>query len=189
MSESSGTRPLNPQRLDVAALADRHETIGGDFSLGQLPRLNEPTEPPQDSDEMLRWQARAEYRPVRGGAPQLWLHLAVQATVHRTCQRCLQPVALALSPQRDFLFAPTEEQAEAWDAEYEEADVLVLTKSLNLLELVEDELLLALPIVPRHEVCPQPLAVPQAPASQAIPPGETQVDHPFAVLAQLKRPN
>jgi uncharacterized protein len=35
--------------------------------------------------------------------------------------------------------------------------VLALEPALDLKELVEDELLLALPLVPRHEVCPEPL--------------------------------
>ena len=47
--------------------------------------------------------------------------------------------------------------------------MLALSRALDLRELVEDELLLALPLVPRHEVCPEPAAVstpePEAPAS------------------------
>jgi uncharacterized protein len=48
---------------------------------------------------------------------------------------------------------------------------------------VEDELLLALPIVPMHERCPMPLpmAADEAPATE-----ETDRPHPFAALAALK---
>ena len=60
-------------------------------------------------------------------------------------------------------------------------DVLALTRALDLRELIEDELLLGLPIVPRHDVCPAPLT----------PPTDMLVDepesNPFAVLAGLKR--
>jgi uncharacterized protein len=148
-----------------------------------------------DGDARVNWSAEAEWRPVRGGAPELWLHLAAKASVMRTCQRCLHPVMVPVDAQRSFLFAANEDQAQDWDAERDDADVLVLTRSLDLLELVEDELLLALPLVPRHEVCPEPLktvwkeeaeAVAGAEASQ-MSPEEAKKDNPFAVLAQLKR--
>ncbi|MFC3217232.1 hypothetical protein [Comamonas sp. JC664] len=46
-----------------------------------------------------------------------------------------------------------EATAAALDDESEE-DVLVLAPQIDALELIEDELLMALPMVPMHEVCP-----------------------------------
>ena len=190
MAQHPATKPLNPQRLDVAALADRTQHLQGQWPLADLPRLNEPGEPPATPGSVLEWTAHAERRPVRGAPPELWLHLQAQAEVLRTCQRCLQPVALPLQVRRSFLFAATEAQAEAWDAERDDADVLVLTKSLDLQELVEDELLLALPLVPRHEQCPQPLVAPlQASPTDEVSPEPDNRDNPFSILAQLKRSN
>ena len=63
-------------------------------------------------------------------------------------------------------------------------DVLALGRSLDLRELVEDELLLALPIVPRHEVCLQPL--PMAVGEQALEDDVPERPHPFAALQALK---
>jgi uncharacterized protein len=55
---------------------------------------------------------------------------------------------------------------------------------LDLLPLLEDELILAVPLVPRHERCPEPLPLP------ADEPDEMPAEHPFAKLAALKqRPN
>jgi uncharacterized protein len=198
---------VNPQRLDLAELARAHGTVQGQQPLGTFSRLQQPGEPQADPAALLHWHAQAEYRPVRGGQPELWLHLALNTTVQRTCQRCLQPVDVPLAVERDFLFAATEDQAQAWDAERDDADVLVLGKSLNLLELAEDELLLALPLVPRHEACPQPLVAPTGvrdgqggSGDSGGPPGrsgtgdfdqsspeEAKRDNPFAILAQLKR--
>ena len=80
----------------------------------------------------------------------------------------------------------TEGQAEALDAELED-DVLELQRHTDLSELVEDELLLALPLVPRHEDCPEPLPMGELgdpePAADAPP----ERPHPFAALAQLKK--
>ena len=58
--------------------------------------------------------------------------------------------------------------------------MLALEPALDLQSLVEDELLLALPLVPRHEVCPEPLPLEPEPAAPAAA-------HPFAALAALKR--
>jgi uncharacterized protein len=96
------------------------------------------------------------------------------------CQRCLQPVDEYLDIARSFLFVHGEDAAAQLDADGED-DVLALTRSLDLRELLEDELLLSLPLVPRHEVCPQPLVAP----IDASPLEEKP--NPFAALASLKR--
>jgi uncharacterized protein len=85
-----------------------------------------------------------------------------------------------LRVQRRFRFMRSEEEALRLDEDSED-DVLVLPARLDLLELLEDELILALPIVPRHEVCPTPLPMPvQAEAAEAPAP------NPFAALAALR---
>jgi uncharacterized protein len=74
--------------------------------------------------------------------------------------------------------------AEVEDEESEE-DVLVLSKAFNLLELIEDELLMSAPLVPKHEVCPQPVKL------QAADPAFVELvqekPNPFAMLQQLKK--
>ena len=117
-----------------------------------------------------------------GGQPEVWLHLEVSAGISLECQRCLRPAAKTLAVGRSLRFVADEAAAAELDAEMDD-DVLVLTRALNLQELVEDELLLALPIVPRHDVCPQPLQVSGAePAEQPEPR-----QNPFAALEALKR--
>ena len=46
--------------------------------------------------------------------------------------------------------------------------MLALEPALDLRGLVEDELLLALPLVPRHEVCPEPLPIEPEPEAPAV---------------------
>jgi uncharacterized protein len=79
-----------------------------------------------------------------------------------------------------MLFVDDEAAAAELDAESED-DVLVSSAHFDLLALVEDELLLALPIVPRHDACPAPLPAPSDDLS------EEPRANPFAALAALKR--
>jgi uncharacterized protein len=63
--------------------------------------------------------------------------------------------------------------------------VLALPRWLDLHELVEDELLLALPLVPMHGRCPQ--ALPMAVGVEALETAAEAAPRPFAALAGLKR--
>jgi uncharacterized protein len=117
------------------------------------------------------------------------LHVSAQAQLTLQCQCCLAPVSVFVEAQRRFVFVNDENDAELLDEEVpEDCDVLVLTAKLNAQELIEDELLMAQPLVPRHEVCPQPLmVVSKANAGDGLK-DEPDKPHPFAVLAQLRGP-
>ena len=150
----------DPLRLDVAAFAVGGGVLEGDWPGPSLERLADLQVPPQDVGQAdVHWRAQGERRLKAGSEAELWLSLSVQAPVWLTCQRCLQPMALDLVLERRLRFVRGESQAEALDAESDD-DVLALPRWLDLRELVEDELLLGLPLVPRHETCPQPLPVP-----------------------------
>jgi uncharacterized protein len=176
-----GVRRIDPLRLDVAALAKDGMALSGEWPMSDLARLQQSQNPPQDwMPPPVMWAVRGERRAVAGGTPETWLHLQAHAPVWLTCQRCLLPYRVELTANRPVRFVPGEERAEALDAEIDE-DVLALTPALNLRALVEDELLLALPIVPRHDVCPSQPAPPE-PAVESPSPRE----NPFAALASLK---
>lgn len=176
------TPAFDPLSVDIAAFAKQGGEASGAWPLQALNRLCEAAHAeawPLPS-EQAEWQVSGEARERRGGEPQIWLHLGCRAQLKLVCQRCLQPVDAALQVQRSFQFVADEATAAGIDADSED-DVLVLSRAFNLIELVEDELLLALPLVPRHSVCPQPLVPPE----DAEPFEERP--NPFAVLGQLKR--
>ena len=92
------------------------------------------------------------------------------------CQRCLGGVKFPLViSSRLQLMAPGEEWPDD-DLVDDSADAITAEKALAVLSLVEDEVLLALPIAPRHEQCDSPLAV----------AGENG-SSPFAALVALKK--
>ena len=176
-------RPHDPLRLDIENFTADGATLQGRWPLTQFERLLDgwPAEaPPPDAE--VEWLASGELRRPKALEPERWLHLEARTQVWRECQRCLQPVALPLSLQCSLRFVRGEDEAARLDAESEE-DVLALERSFDLQALVEDELLLALPLVPRHEQCPQPLAAPAEPEMDEAPVRE----NPFAALARLRR--
>ena len=183
MSVSASSSTPDPLRLDVAALAEQGRSIAGQWPVSELSRLDEGqlltgNEP---APAVVRWQAQGEQRPVTGGAPEVWLHLQAEVGLNLCCQRCLGPVATEVSIDRSLRFVSDEAMAAEMDADSED-DVLALQRWMDLRELVEDELLLALPLVPRHVVCPEPLPLPEDEVES-----EDAQPNPFAVLAQLKK--
>ncbi len=176
------TRAFDPLCVDIAAFAKQGGEASGVWLLEKLDRLCDEAhaDAKPTAGQQVEWRATGETRARRGGEPQIWLHMACDARLGLVCQRCLQPVDTAVHAQRSFQFVADEALAAEIDADSEE-DVLALSRTLNLVELIEDELLLALPLVPRHATCPQPLK----PPDDAEPFEERA--NPFAVLGELKR--
>ena len=186
-----------PARLDVAAFAKAQAMLDGELVWAELSRLADVTIAPSDGGPAASWRAQGLWRQPLGGEPEMRIRLQAQATVWQTCQRCLEPVAEALTVDRTLRFVAGEDEAARLDEDSEE-DVLALSRTLDLPALVEDELILALPWVPRHGKCPRPLPVSAAVASDASEGGEAGREaggedrpgtdpHPFAVLKSLKR--
>lgn len=174
-------RDFDARRLDVKAFARQAGVLTGAWPVAGFTRLvdllasGDGLSAPDD----LTWSAQGEEVPVRGGTAQVWLHLRADAVLPMVCQRCLTAYPQAVAVRTDIRFVADEQTAAELDADVEH-DVLVFTKELDLHDLVEDELLLSLPLVPRHDSCPQPLAA--AAAQEA----EEERKHPFAALAGLR---
>ncbi|MGZ9031232.1 MAG: YceD family protein, partial [Burkholderiaceae bacterium] len=96
------------------------------------------------------------------------------------CERCNAPLQFMLERDVPFRFVQDEQELNARPIEDDEMEEVVGSPSMDLLGWVEDEAILSLPLVPRHEDC----AVPYADLEQPVHSGRP---NPFAVLANLKR--
>lgn len=172
------TPEFNPRRLDARAFSKNGATLSGRWPLSGFTRLRDALAASHDGTVQgaVDWTVRGEEVPQRGGATQAWLHLEARTVLPLVCQRCLGPTHETLTLERDYQFVADEETARLLDAEVEH-EVLVLERELDLHALLEDELLLDLPLVPRHEVCPQPL--------EGGGNGSAAGDKPFAALAGM----
>ena len=171
-----------PGRLDVNGFADAAATLSGNDPVSGFERLSAELADPS-ADATVRWIATGQSRSGADGAPVPWLHLDAQASAPLICQRCLAPVELALKVDRWFRFAPDEATAAAED-EVSDEDVLVASRDFDLHALIEDELLMEIPVTPRHEVCPQPTRL--SAADPDFDSAEAARPNPFAVLGALR---
>lgn len=176
-------KDFDPHRLDVNRFAEEAGALQGDDPLRGFGRLADEAEG-SDRARTVHWHAHGEMRNPQHVQPEVWLHLAADTVLPLTCQRCLLPVDVPIAVDRRFRFVADEATAAAHDDASEE-DLLALSRSFDLLELVEDELLMEVPVAPRHEACPVPVQMSAEDAEFASAEGERE--HPFAVLGRLKK--
>ena len=177
------TKEFSPDRLDIKAFTQAGARLSGHDALLQYQRLAQEAQG-LHPDLQVDWSADGQLRTSYGMAGQSWLQVHAQATVPMLCQRCLRPVDVSLTIDRAFRFVADEKTAEELDNDSEE-DLLVFSREFNLRELIEDELLMELPVVPRHEVCPEtlPMQASDVDFEQAM----ADKPNPFAALAGLSQ--
>ncbi|RYF29796.1 MAG: DUF177 domain-containing protein [Comamonadaceae bacterium] len=169
-------------RLDVRAFAEQGGRLAGEDTVVAHERLAAETRG-RDGDRAVTWSVRGEMRNRGHHQPEIWLHLQARTVLSLICQRCLAPVLVPVVVERPFRFVADEQTAAAEDDESDE-DVLALSNGFDVMELIEDELLMELPVAPRHDVCPEPVK------SVAADPEFGQVSEerqsPFALLEKLR---
>jgi uncharacterized protein len=96
------------------------------------------------------------------------LRLLLDGSVRLECQRCLDSLDLPLHLEAQLEFAASESEVAAADDDVER---VLVGREMSVAALVEDEVLLALPMVPKHERCKPAAdlgAKARAPAFQAL---------------------
>lgn len=157
--------------LEFCRLKERRE---GDVAVADLSRLAEDT---VDKSGVVHWL-------LQGGSDRLGnprLALSVSGAVQLMCQRCLTPFAFEIASESILVLAKDEgsiEEVEVLLAD-DGVDVIAASKALNIAELIEDEALLAMPLSPKHEICPDKVALDALKGAKKV--------SPFAVLKNIKQ--
>lgn len=162
-----------PELVDAWRMVAQGRCFEGTLPLSRLPRLGEAL---ADSAGECRFWLEFGRDEFDVG----FLEIRIEAGLPLTCQRTLQRFVLPVSThQRLGLVRDAREEA-ALPADYEPV-LLDAEGQLRPLELIEDELILALPLVPI-----EPGA--EALMTEASPtPEEARAATPFAALAALKQ--
>jgi uncharacterized protein len=175
-------KKLDPQHLDVLSFARDAICLQGQGLLADWPRLADEQFGDALAAGPVVWQLQGRCEPQSGAADQIWLDVTASVDLPLQCQRCLTPVRETVTAERSFRFVADEATAAALDDEAEE-DILVISRDFDALALVEDELILSLPLVPLHEVCPETVPMSVADPEFAV---AAERPNPFGVLAGLK---
>lgn len=158
--------------IDSLEFARQRGVLSGRLELRQLPRLADVL---FDANGNLDFAASGEMKAKAAGE-EYSLALSIEGMLRLICQRCLGALEYPVRIRSRLILvqpgAPWPEETLEDDA----GDAIEAGRELDLVPLLEEEILLSLPIAPRHATC-------EAPGNPAAA-GETS---PFAKLAQLKR--
>jgi uncharacterized protein len=159
--------------VDTLEFAREGRSVSGTVPVSALPRLAELV---GQSDALLECELQG-----RREAGRNWLSLSIRGQFDLICQRCLGPMPFVLETDNELqVIAP----GEPWPDELLEdgslslgADAIAAETAQAVSDLIEEEVLLALPVAPKHEKGCEPPARSDNKLAAS----------PFAVLATLKK--
>jgi uncharacterized protein len=156
--------------IDNVVFAKKQEQLEGGLTLAQCTRLAELTHVDTHEKDIIHYALKGE--PDNLGRPHLGLTVKAELTV--TCQRCLEPMPLSLNRQYHYMITDVEsdDPEDTDDIDFQEP-----SSAMDVIQLVEDEIIMAMPIAPTHEHSCGP---------QITESGEKP--NPFAVLKGLIKP-
>lgn len=156
--------------IDSIDFAKNGREISGEAPLAEMTRLLEMLENPQGA---LSYTVRGGISSF--GVPLLDVSMAGQ--VQLCCQRCLNVMDYPISLEERLLLRD-QASLDALGDDEEEFDSILAEAHLDVLNILEEEILLSLPIAPRHESGDCMVAAKENRQGEA--------KHPFAALAGLK---
>ena len=168
------------QLIDVDRLADRQADVAFDIPLSRLPRVQAQIAGAQGTVHgVAHFRREAGFRIVE---------LELEGEAKLVCQRCLAPLTWPLASETRVAIVANEKDADGVPQEFE--TVHATDDRIRVADLVEEELLLTLPLVPLHESAEECQTVQgevPTPAEEAAPAPDTQ--RPFERLGELLKRN
>ncbi|MQY50889.1 DUF177 domain-containing protein [Rhodocyclus tenuis] len=159
-----------PQRIVIDSLSFVRDegSLQGELPVSGLARLHDWL---SATDGAVRYRVDAARGPQ--GEPQL--RIEIDALLQVRCQRCLESMRYPLELRNLLELVSREVDLSQEEVEDDSKDLLPAQRELDVVALIEDEIILALPLAPRHESCTPP----------ALGQGANSVS-PFAALTALK---
>jgi uncharacterized protein len=157
--------------IDSLEFTRRHGSLSGRLQLANLSRLR---------DMLFEASGNLDFE-VSGESVgrEAFLALKLDGALQLTCQRCLEALEFDISVSSRVMLIepgmPWPDEVQIGGLEDEACDAIEASRELDLAPLLEEEVLLSLPLSPRHERCESPRVAVSKEVS------------PFAHLARLKR--
>ena len=169
-----------PEYIDPWHFGEVGKELSGYVEISKLPRL---------SEILVDKEGKAEFvfRFRRGGKQRIHITGYVCACLSLECQRCLEPVCIQIATEIDAVVVEGIEEAKRLPDEIE--PLMADERLIRLYDVVEDELLLALPFVAMHpegECQAASQNIGWSPEAANGKQGQIK-PNPFAALADLKK--
>lgn len=164
-----------PLQLDAQQFARAQGSLSGEAPAAAFDRL---------AKECVNGQGRIRWE-LDGSEDDdgvCWIEVDLSGSMMLQCQRCLDGVEFRVDSFSRLRLVPAGEPWGDEDLEDDSYEALELGGLLDTRTLVEDEVLLSLPIIPLHEQC----GIPAVAEGEAARPA-ADVASPFAALGKLKR--
>lgn len=171
-----------PKSIDPVKFAEQHGYLEGALALADMPRLCDVGYIKQALTKVIVTLAGdVDVQDIR------YLHGTAKVTLELICQRCLQPFKCDLNTE--FKLSPVHNDAEAELLPTTYEALFVPQGEMALVDIIEDELLLVLPLVPKHadkNCAYEMLDLMRTKLTMQMSNENTQIN-PFAKLAKLKQ--
>lgn len=155
--------------IEPILLADQEESLTGQLQLEKMQRLQELV--PGAADQV---NFQLNFGRDSQGTAFIAGQFDVALKMH--CQRCLNPVDISLKNSINIGIATSKMELQQLPDQYE--PLLLTDKKLSLITFIEEEILLAIPMVPAHDI-------EQCPAGNMVAKYKHRKESPFAKLKDL----
>jgi uncharacterized protein len=141
------TKGLLPKKIDPLKLVEKNSKLEGELPLAEMLRLQDFL-----MDNSGQVQVNLNFDKVTQGFRAIYG--TVSCDLPLRCERCLQPVVYHFNIA--VKLSPVFEEAIAKDLSPDFEPLVLTGQPVVLSDMIEEEILLNLPIVAKHEVCPNP---------------------------------
>ena len=159
-----------PDQLKLFNFAKKEISLSGLYQISDFPRITEIASNKKDNVRVeLSFYLKNNKTPCVEGIIELDIVL--------TCQRCLDNLSIALKVNFNLAFVRNDQQSEELDSHYE--IYVIEEEELATFDLISDEILLSIPMVPTHDYD----CIKEINEQEIV---EEKSENPFAILKKLK---
>jgi uncharacterized protein len=132
-----------PKTIKLFKFARKEASLHGDYKISAMPRISEIARNTEDRIKVaLSFYLENDKTPCIKGI--------IKANIILDCQRCLEALPLELNVLFNLAFVRHESQAEELDTSFEIYNIGE-EEDLDSIDLITDEILLSIPMVPSHD--------------------------------------
>ena len=159
-----------PDQLKLFNFAKKEVSLSGFYQISDFPRITEIASNKKDNISVdLSFYLKNNKTPCVDGIIELDIVLA--------CQRCLDDLSIALKVNFNLAFVRNDQQSEELDSHYE--IYVIEEEELATFDLISDEILLSIPMVPTHDYD----CIKEINGQEIV---EEKSENPFAILKKIK---